>query len=110
MYHWLNASKPLVYIHVSDSIQSLLCHYWFAGDAILLSCSSQDTILDFIYDAYEKEAETLVVPDSIRMNKEMRNSREANALKAYRPRNRYREDSMSYSICWLLYKTFCYGL
>ena len=83
--------------YTSDSIQSLLCHYWFAGDAILLS-SLQDTILEFIYDAYEKEAETLVVPDSIRMNKEMRNSREANALKAYRPRNRYREDSF----CWLL--------
>ncbi|RID68769.1 hypothetical protein BRARA_C00907 [Brassica rapa] len=68
MYHWLNASKPL------------------------------DTILEFIYDAYEKEAETLVVPDSIRMNKEMRNSREANALKAYRPRNRHfvgREDCSS---------------
>lgn len=94
---------------MSDSIYSPLCHYWFGGDTILLS-SLQDTILEFIYDAYEKEAETLVVPDSIRMNKEMRNSREANALKAYRPRNRYREDSMSYSICWLLYKTFCYGL
>ncbi|KAJ4869921.1 tRNA dimethylallyltransferase 9 [Raphanus sativus] len=68
MYHWLNASKPL------------------------------DTILEFIYDAYEKETETLVVPDSIRMNKDMRNSREANALKAYRPRNRHfigREDCSS---------------
>ncbi|CAH8370566.1 unnamed protein product [Eruca vesicaria subsp. sativa] len=68
MYHWLNASKPL------------------------------DTILEFIYDAYEKESETLVVPDSIRMNKDMRNSREANALKAYRPRNRHfvgREDCSS---------------
>ncbi|KAJ4908231.1 tRNA dimethylallyltransferase 9 [Raphanus sativus] len=68
MYHWLNASKPL------------------------------DTILEFIYHAYEKETETLVVPDSIRMNKDMRNSREANALKAYRPRNRHfigREDCSS---------------
>lgn len=51
-----------------------------------------------------------MVPDSIRMNKDMRNSREANALKAYRPRNRYREDSMSYILfCWLLYKHFGYG-
>ncbi|ESQ42022.1 hypothetical protein EUTSA_v10013462mg [Eutrema salsugineum] len=68
MYHWLNASKPL------------------------------DTILKFIYDAYENEAETLMVPDSLRMNKDVRNSREANALKAYRPRNRHfvrREDCSS---------------
>ncbi|CAN8252411.1 unnamed protein product [Cochlearia groenlandica] len=69
MYHWLNASKPL------------------------------DTILEFIYDAYEnEEAETLVVPDSIRMNKDGRNSREATALKAYRPRNKHfvrREDCSS---------------
>ncbi|CAH8390082.1 unnamed protein product [Eruca vesicaria subsp. sativa] len=59
MYHWLNASKPL------------------------------DAILEFIYDAYEKESETLVVPDTLRMKKELRNSREADALKAYRPRNRH---------------------
>nr|VDD19994.1 unnamed protein product [Brassica oleracea] len=68
MYHWLNASRPL------------------------------DTILEFIYDAYEKEGETLVVPDSLRMNKDLRNSREANALKGYRPRNRHfvgREDCSS---------------
>ncbi|KFK26250.1 hypothetical protein AALP_AA8G222700 [Arabis alpina] len=68
MYHWLNASKPL------------------------------DTILEFIYDAYENETETLVVPDSVRMNKDVRNSREADALKSYRPRNRHfvrREDCSS---------------
>ncbi|KAJ0261235.1 tRNA dimethylallyltransferase 9 [Hirschfeldia incana] len=81
MYHWLNASKPL------------------------------DTILEFIYDAYEKEAETLVVPDSIRMNKDMRNSREANALKAYRPRNRYREETQfRHSFFLVIYTHFCYGL
>uniref|UniRef100_A0A1J3IP42 tRNA dimethylallyltransferase n=1 Tax=Noccaea caerulescens TaxID=107243 RepID=A0A1J3IP42_NOCCA len=58
-YHWLNASKPL------------------------------DTILDFIYDAYENEAETLVVPDSVRMSKDVTNSREVAVLKRYRPRNRH---------------------
>ncbi|KAL1189162.1 tRNA dimethylallyltransferase 9 [Cardamine amara subsp. amara] len=68
MYHWLNASKPL------------------------------DTILQCIYDAYASEAETLVVPESIRMSKDMRDSREVSELKSYRPRNRRfvrREDCSS---------------
>lgn len=75
--------------------------------SIICPPRSQDTILEFIYDAYEKEAETLVVPDSIRMNKDMRNSREANALKAYRPRNRYREElSLGILFSWLFICTF----
>lgn len=86
MYHWLNASKPLVYVlfYSITYITSVYCQ-----SMVINSFSSQNTILEFIYDAYENKAETLVVPDSVRMNKDVRNSREANALKSYRPRNRY---------------------
>nr|AAM63091.1 IPP transferase-like protein [Arabidopsis thaliana] len=68
MYHWLNASKPL------------------------------DSILQCIYDAYESEAEMVEIPESLRMSKDVRDSREASELKGYRSKNRHfvrREDCSS---------------
>ncbi|XP_010454297.1 PREDICTED: tRNA dimethylallyltransferase 9 isoform X1 [Camelina sativa] len=68
IYHWLNASKPL------------------------------DMILQCIYDAYENETDTLEIPESLRMSKDVLDSREASELKIYRSRNRQfvtREDCAS---------------
>ncbi|KAB1216518.1 tRNA dimethylallyltransferase 9 [Morella rubra] len=59
MYHWLDASKPL------------------------------DQVLNFIYDAYYDKTEVLVVPESLRMKKDVSNRRETSKLKAYRTKNRY---------------------
>ncbi|CAN6561036.1 unnamed protein product [Malus baccata var. baccata] len=58
IYNWLDASKPL------------------------------ETVLDFIYDAYHENTENLVVPESLRMKKELTSHREVAELKAYRPKNR----------------------
>jgi tRNA dimethylallyltransferase len=63
MYHWLNASKPL------------------------------DSILQCIYDAYESEAEMVEIPESLRMSKDVRDSREASELKGYRSKNRYKDQT-----------------
>ncbi|KAM1805102.1 hypothetical protein ACFX12_030892 [Malus domestica] len=57
IYNWLDASKPL------------------------------ETVLDFIYDAYHENTENLVVPESLRMKKELTSHREVAELKAYRPKN-----------------------
>ncbi|XP_054815226.1 tRNA dimethylallyltransferase 9-like isoform X2 [Prosopis cineraria] len=58
IYHWLDASKPL------------------------------DTILDFIYESYHDKSGTLIVPEHLRMSRDVSNGREANDLKVYRPQNR----------------------
>ncbi|KAB2615971.1 tRNA dimethylallyltransferase 9 [Pyrus ussuriensis x Pyrus communis] len=69
IYNWLDASKPL------------------------------ETVLDFIYDAYHDNTENLVVPESLRMKKELTSHREVAELKAYRPKNRsvHRVARRSYS-------------
>ncbi|XP_010520596.1 PREDICTED: tRNA dimethylallyltransferase 9 [Tarenaya hassleriana] len=75
IYHWLNASKPM------------------------------ERILDFISDAYEEDqAETLVVPDSLKMSKDTTAGREAYELKAYRPKNRrfIRRDDCSEVLEWIM--------
>ncbi|KAK9674178.1 hypothetical protein RND81_12G216400 [Saponaria officinalis] len=59
IYHWLDASKPM------------------------------DKVLNFVYDAYHDQSRIMVVPDSLKMKKDVSNYRERTALKAYRPKNRY---------------------
>ncbi|XP_062168810.1 tRNA dimethylallyltransferase 9 [Alnus glutinosa] len=59
IYHWLDASKPL------------------------------ELVLNFIYDAYHDESRVLVVPEALRMKKDISNRRETSELKAYRTRNRH---------------------
>lgn len=49
----------------------------------------QDQVLNFIYDAYYDKTEVLVVPESLRMKKDVSNRRETSELKAYRTKNRY---------------------
>ncbi|KAK9269328.1 hypothetical protein L1049_001099 [Liquidambar formosana] len=65
IYHWLDASRPM------------------------------EEVLDFIHDSYHDQSGTLVVPESLRMRKEISNNREISELKAYRTKNRHfisRED------------------
>ncbi|KAG2681742.1 hypothetical protein I3760_11G158000 [Carya illinoinensis] len=59
MYHWLDASKPL------------------------------EQVMNFIYDGYHEKGGALVVPESLRMKKDISNRRETSELKAYRTRNRH---------------------
>ncbi|KAJ7948724.1 tRNA dimethylallyltransferase 9 [Quillaja saponaria] len=73
MYHWLDASKPL------------------------------EKVLDFIYASYHDESETLVVPETLRMRKDIRNRREESELKSYHTKNRHftsREDC-SHILDWI---------
>ncbi|XP_050219023.1 tRNA dimethylallyltransferase 9 isoform X2 [Mercurialis annua] len=57
IYHWVDASKPL------------------------------DKVLNFIYDAYHDQTGSLVVPESLRMDKS--NQQENRQLKTYRTKNRH---------------------
>lgn len=59
IYHWLDASKPL------------------------------EMVLNFVYDAYHDQTGSLVVPESLRMKKDMTSRREVLQLKAYRTKNRH---------------------
>lgn len=106
IYHWLDASKPLVchWILFSALVNwlvipcILLALYlpcamiWsdraLAGLCIITTIFLQDKVLNFIYDAYHDKSENLVVPQWLQMRKDT-NHREAAALKAYRTRNRY---------------------
>ena len=46
-------------------------------------------MLNFIHDAYHDKSGSLIVPESLGINKDLTNRREAAQLKAYRPQNRY---------------------
>ena len=73
IYDWLDASKPL------------------------------ETVLNFIVDSYQNRNGRLVVPESLRMPRDISNHREANLIKSYRTRNRHflkREDS-SHILDWI---------
>ncbi|KAE8124735.1 hypothetical protein FH972_019592 [Carpinus fangiana] len=59
IYHWLDASKPL------------------------------EQVLNFIYDSYHDDSGVLVVPEALRMKKDLSGRRETAELKAYRTRNRH---------------------
>lgn len=48
----------------------------------------QDKVLNFIYDAYHDNSGIVVVPDFLKMEKELTSRREVSELKAYRTRNR----------------------
>ncbi|XP_026406936.1 tRNA dimethylallyltransferase 9-like isoform X1 [Papaver somniferum] len=65
IYHWLDASKPL------------------------------EKVLDFISAAYHDQTGNIVVPESLRMKKELSNRKQISMLNSYRSKNRYfvsRED------------------
>ncbi|KAG4971754.1 hypothetical protein AAZX31_13G253700 [Glycine max] len=59
IYQWLDASKPL------------------------------ETILDFIHGAYHDWNGSILVPEDLRMSRDISNHRQAAQLKAYRTRNRH---------------------
>ncbi|XP_050370107.1 tRNA dimethylallyltransferase 9 isoform X2 [Argentina anserina] len=58
IYHWLDASKPL------------------------------DSVLNFICDAYHDKSGNWVVPESLKLKKELSSHREESELKSYRTKNR----------------------
>jgi hypothetical protein len=49
----------------------------------------QEQVLNFIYDSYHDDSGVLVVPEALRMKKDLSGRRETAELKAYRTRNRY---------------------
>lgn len=49
----------------------------------------QETVLNFIHDAYHNQNGNLFVPEHLRMSRDITNPRIAAKLKAYRTRNRY---------------------
>ncbi|CAK7350102.1 unnamed protein product [Dovyalis caffra] len=73
IYHWLDASKPL------------------------------ETVLNLVYDAYHDQTGSFVVPESLRMKKDMTNKREVLQLKAYRTKNRHfvSRDDCSDMLDWI---------
>lgn len=46
-------------------------------------------MLNFVYDAYHDQTGSFVVPESLRMKKDMTSRREVLQLKAYRTKNRH---------------------
>ncbi|XP_056173357.1 tRNA dimethylallyltransferase 9 isoform X2 [Syzygium oleosum] len=76
IYHWLDASKSLV--------------FWLFQMSAL-----QEKVLNFICHAYHDQTGELNVPESLRMKKEISGRREDAELKAYHTKNRHfvsRED------------------
>lgn len=49
----------------------------------------QDSVLNFICDAYHDKSGNWVVPESLKMKKELSSRREESELKSYRTKNRY---------------------
>ncbi|KAJ1441689.1 tRNA dimethylallyltransferase 9 isoform X1, partial [Sesbania bispinosa] len=48
-----------------------------------------ETILNFIHDAYHDRNGSFLVPEHLKMSKDISNHREATKLKAYRTKNRH---------------------
>ncbi|XP_004294141.1 PREDICTED: tRNA dimethylallyltransferase 9-like [Fragaria vesca subsp. vesca] len=73
IYHWLDASKPL------------------------------DSVLNFICDAYHDKSGNWVVPESLKMKKELSSRREESELKSYRTKNRHfiRREDCSDILDWI---------
>ncbi|KAL1350056.1 hypothetical protein HN51_026512 [Arachis hypogaea] len=73
IYDWLDASKPL------------------------------ETVLNFIVDSYQNRNGRLVVPESLRMPRDISNHREANLIKSYRTRNRHflKREDCSHILDWI---------
>ncbi|XP_028755525.1 tRNA dimethylallyltransferase 9-like isoform X1 [Neltuma alba] len=73
IYHWLDASKPL------------------------------DAIIEFIDNAYHDWSGKLVVPEHLRMSKDISNRQEAAQLKSYRTKNRHfmKDEDCSRILEWI---------
>ncbi|KAH7512632.1 hypothetical protein FEM48_Zijuj12G0111500 [Ziziphus jujuba var. spinosa] len=73
-YHWLDASKPM------------------------------EEVLNFIYDAYHDKNGTVIVPESLKLRKELSSRREVSELKAYRTKNRHfvRREDCSQILDWIM--------
>ncbi|RDX98934.1 tRNA dimethylallyltransferase 9, partial [Mucuna pruriens] len=73
IYHWLDASKPL------------------------------ETILNFIDGAYNDWNGSLIVPEHLRMSRDISNCRETTQLKSYRTKNRHfvNGEDCSYILNWI---------
>lgn len=57
----------------------------------MISCVKlvwQEKVLNFILDAYHDESGKMMVPESLRMDKDVTSRREASELKTYRTKNR----------------------
>lgn len=77
----------------------------------------QENVLNFVYDAYNDETRNLVIPESLRMKKDISSRREIIQLKTYRTKNRYEitsnEECMTIVCCkelkviCLSVKAFC---
>eukprot|EP00262_Sarcandra_glabra_P007235 TRINITY_DN19913_c0_g1_i1.p1 TRINITY_DN19913_c0_g1~~TRINITY_DN19913_c0_g1_i1.p1 ORF type:complete len:150 (-),score=14.66 TRINITY_DN19913_c0_g1_i1:282-731(-) len=74
IYHWLDASQPL------------------------------EKVLKFIHDAYHDQTGNLVVPEALRMDKDVTNRREIYELKSYHTKNRYfvRREDCSEILDWIM--------
>lgn len=51
--------------------------------------SFQETVLNFIHDAYHDSNGSLFVPEHLTMSRDISSHREAAKLKSYRTKNRY---------------------
>lgn len=73
IYHWLDASKPL------------------------------EKVLNFIHDAYHEDSKAVMVPECLRMKKDVSNRREVAQLKAYRTEYRYFVSRADYAdiLAWI---------
>ncbi|KAL9236464.1 hypothetical protein vseg_011132 [Gypsophila vaccaria] len=64
---------------------------WFRNEPIynwLDASTPMDKVLNFVYDAYHGQNQVVIVPDWLKMKKDVSNHRETAALKAYRTKNR----------------------
>ncbi|KAL2331371.1 hypothetical protein Fmac_018952 [Flemingia macrophylla] len=77
---------------------------WFRNEHIYLwldASKSMETILNFIYGAYLDWNGSLLVPEHLRMSRDISNRREASQIKSYRTKN-----SQKFLMSWLI-RTCC---
>ncbi|KAF9609979.1 hypothetical protein IFM89_019535 [Coptis chinensis] len=67
------------------------------------SHTTEDKVLDFIYEAYHEQSGNLVVPESLQMKKDLSSRREISEMKAYRTKNRHfvRRENCSEVFDWI---------
>ncbi|XP_077226807.1 isopentenyltransferase 9 [Tasmannia lanceolata] len=79
---------------------------WFRNEHIyqwLDAAQPLEKVLDFILDAYRNETGKVVVPESLRMEKDVTSRQETYELKSYRTKNRYfvRHEDCSLVLDWV---------
>lgn len=114
LYHWIDASRPMVYYFSYKQLAFWASIPWRISIYILvrwdlIGMLLQGSVLDFIYDSYHSQFGHLEVPKSLSVKKEISSRREVAEMKAYRPRNQYALEMIKYLFYFITF-TFSFHI